>query len=125
MTWIADKLRIDPFKTCQQIEEFLRKKLSESGRQGYLLGLSGGLDSAIVAYLTVRAVGSQRTVFLNLPDWDSKPLHIQHVQTFSQALGVELQTVEITPLIQTSYPVGITRKICLVPSRLPTRFCGV
>jgi NAD+ synthase len=92
MDWIADKLRIDPLTTSKAIEKFLQIKLSETARRGYLLGLSGGLDSAIVAYLMVRAVGPHKVVFLNPPDRDSKTLHIQHAQTISQALGLQKGT---------------------------------
>ena len=55
--WIKEKLALDPEQTCQAIDELLQNSLEQLGRSGIVLGLSGGLDSAVVAYLCVRAVG--------------------------------------------------------------------
>jgi NAD+ synthase len=100
MSWVAAKLEIDPVETSRQIEDFIQNKLVQLGRTGLLLGLSGGLDSAIVAFLAVRAVGSERVGLLNLPDRDSRPRHIQHARLIARTLGVELQSQEMTPLLQ-------------------------
>jgi len=100
MPWSNAQLEIDPSETTYQIEAFIQKKLRQMGRTGLVLGLSGGLDSAIVAFLAARAVGPENVVLLNIPDRDSKPLHIRHAQLIAQSLGIPLQTHEITPMLQ-------------------------
>jgi len=104
MTWIKDRLTIDPAQTCAHIEEFLRLKLHQMEKEGLLIGLSGGLDSSVTAYLAVRAVGQEKVILLDLPDRDSKPVHRHHAVLVAQALGVELRTTDITSFL---IPMGV------------------
>lgn len=101
MTWILERLTIDPAAVCAQIEQLLQSKLQEMDRSGAVLGLSGGLDSAVVAYLTARALGADKVTALNLPDRDSKAVHQRHAQCIAEELGIDLQTRDITPILQT------------------------
>jgi NAD+ synthase len=91
---------LDPEIICHQIETFLRRKLHELGRQGILVGISGGLDSAIAATLSVRAIGRDQVRLRYLPDRDSKSLHRQHAQLLAQKLGVVLEIQDITPILE-------------------------
>lgn len=50
-------LNIDPKETAENIEKYIRDGVDKSKARGILLGLSGGLDSAVVAPLAVRALG--------------------------------------------------------------------
>jgi NAD+ synthase len=100
MTWILERLTIDPATVCAQIEQLLRNTLQEMERSGAVLGLSGGLDSAVVAYLTARALGPDKVTALNLPDRDSKALHQQHAQEIAEELGMRLLTRDITAILQ-------------------------
>ncbi len=107
-----ERLKLDPMQTCQQIEEFLRQKLTDIHKEGILIGLSGGLDSAIAAYLATRAIGATRVILLNLPDKDSKDIHRQHAHIVAGELGVPLTTSEITAPLNS---VGVYE---LLPLRL-------
>jgi NAD+ synthase len=98
--WIRDRLKLDPEATCLQIERLLKDKLQSLHRDGILVGLSGGLDSAVVASLAVRSVGRDKVTLLNLPDRDSKDLHQLHAALVADALGVELQVRELTPILE-------------------------
>jgi NAD+ synthase len=100
MTWILERLTIDPGTVCAQIEQLLRSKLQDMERSGAVLGLSGGLDSAVVAYLTARALGPDKVTALNLPDRDSKAVHQRHAQRIAEELGIDLQTMDITPILE-------------------------
>jgi NAD+ synthase len=100
MTWILERLTIDTPMVATQIEQLLQNKLQQTERSGAVLGLSGGLDSAVVAYLSARALGADRVTALNLPDRDSKALHRQHAQRVAAELGIRLQTRDITVMLQ-------------------------
>lgn len=104
MNWIVDRLRIDPAETCAQIEALLQRSLQRMGKDGALIGLSGGFDSATAAYLTVRALGKENVILLDLPDRDSKTIHRQHAQLVAQALGIPLRTHDITSFVM---PMGV------------------
>lgn len=93
-------LHLDPEITTCQIEEFLRQKHEELNHEGAILGLSGGLDSAIVAYLTARAMGRENVTLLYLPDRDSNPHHRQDAELVAQELGIPLAVQDITPALK-------------------------
>ena len=96
----SESLKIDPAEASAAIEALLRSKLDDLSKDGILIGLSGGLDSAVTAYLSVRALGSEKVHLLNLPDRDSKAIHRQHAALIARELGIELQVREITPLLE-------------------------
>ncbi len=60
-------LEIDETKTLDKLDSFLRRKLDDSGKNGFIVGLSGGIDSALVASCAVRSAGKEsvRTVHIN------------------------------------------------------------
>ena len=99
MDRINNDLEIEPETICRQIEEFLRLKLQELGKQGIIIGISGGFDSAVAAYVSVRAVGQDKVRLLNLPDRDSKAVHRQHAQLIANELGIALQVRDITSIL--------------------------
>jgi NAD+ synthase len=100
MESIFEPLKIEPAKTSAAIEALLREKLDDLSKDGILIGLSSGLDSAVSAYLSVRALGRDKVHLLNLPDRDSKAIHRQHAALVARELGIELQVREITPLLE-------------------------
>ena len=111
-----EELRTNPQKMSQEIEEFIRQNLQALGREGAAVALSGGLDSAVVAMLAVRSLGSQKVHLVNLPERDSNPIHRQHARQLAQELGIELQVVDITSALRAA---GAYRSLplWLVPSR--------
>lgn len=116
MNRIQDRLKIDPAESCQQIEQFIRSKLEEMQKDALLLGLSGGLDSTVTAYLCVRAVGPDNVILVNLPDNDSKPIHQEHSALVAERLKTPLHTKDISALIS---PMGVYKLLPLkmVPGR--------
>jgi NAD+ synthase len=109
-------LEISNLKEAKKIEDLIRSIQQRVPNDGFLIGLSGGLDSAVTAYLTVRAVGKEQVQLLNLTEADSKPLHRNDARFIASELGVELHHQDMTPLLK---EMGAYRLLPL--GRLPAR----
>ena len=70
-----------------KIEEFLKNYLKDSHLDGYVLGLSGGVDSSLVAALTRNAVGKDKLMCIIMPI-DSNPNDLIDAEKVAQALDV-------------------------------------
>lgn len=80
-------LEIDFSELCDSIESFIKSSLAKMNKDGAVIGLSGGLDSAIAATLTVRSLGPNKMHLVNMPDQDSKPIHQKHAKLLADKLG--------------------------------------
>ena len=88
--------------TCKDIEKFIKESMLKMKRDGAVIGLSGGLDSAVAATLTVRSLGVDKVHLLNLPERDSKPVHQHHAKLLAKNLGVKLKTKSLTPILRSA-----------------------
>lgn len=86
--------------TEQVIEKFLAEKLRKVGSKGFVLGVSGGIDSAVCLRLCVRAVGRNKVLAVFIPEKDSPKS--DRVDTFALCKNedVKLKTVDITEPIE-------------------------
>jgi NAD+ synthase len=74
MTFSKESLKIDAATEALRIQTFLRDIVQKRfRRRGAVVGISGGVDSAVVFALCVRALGPERVIALILPDQDSSP----------------------------------------------------
>ena len=93
----VDALAMDPELTRRWLVAFLRDDLSRRG--GFskaILGLSGGVDSAVVAYLAAEALGPEHVIAVRMPYRTSSPDSLAHARLVSEALGIEEHTVDIS-----------------------------
>ncbi|MGC8787428.1 MAG: NAD(+) synthase, partial [Anaerolineae bacterium] len=74
---MSEGLRFDPARMADQIERFVQAEVARLDKRGLVLGLSGGLDSTVCAYLCVRALGKKRVRAFILPERDSDPQNIR------------------------------------------------
>ena len=86
MATISQELIIDPPIICSEIEELIRSSLDNLGRDGAIIGLSGGLDSAVSATMAIRSLGGDKVHLLNMPDQDSKNIHRAHARQLTEHL---------------------------------------
>ena len=100
MQFNKDVLKIDSKKEIQRITEFITDNLSAMNRNGIVVGLSGGIDSALIAALCVEAIGKDKVFGLILPEKDSSPRSSQFAEKEAQRLGIETETVDITPFLE-------------------------
>ena len=82
------------------IEMFLRDYLEKSGRKGILVGMSGGLDSAVVAALCARAIGPERTAGIHLPDKDSPKQDEADAREHAESLGISYIAIPIDGFVE-------------------------
>ena len=90
-------LAINPALTARWLEAFLRDEMLERRGIGKaVLGLSGGIDSALVAYLCAHALGPENVYAIRLPYRTSNPSSLSDAQRIVDALGVHVETIEIS-----------------------------
>ncbi len=86
---------VDPALLAAALERFLAEELRASGLAAYVVGLSGGVDSAVSAALAVAAVGRERVTALALPGPTSSPASERDARSVAEALGVPLEVVDL------------------------------
>jgi NAD+ synthase len=92
-------LGIDATLTERILTGFIRTEVSRTGRSSVVLGLSGGIDSAVAAYLAVRALGPSSVIALVLPYRSSSADSLRHAESVVGALGIVAEKVDISPLV--------------------------
>ena len=78
---------------------FIKTELNRVGFKRALLGLSGGVDSAVSLYLCVRALGPENVLALRMPYKTSPANTLEDAQTMIDDLGVPAMTIEITDMV--------------------------
>jgi NAD+ synthetase len=92
-----DPLAIDPELTRRWLVEFLKDELTRRRRFGRaVIGLSGGVDSALVTFLAVEALGAENVTAVRMPYRTSSPESLDHAQLVIDQLGIPSRTVDIT-----------------------------
>jgi NAD+ synthase len=93
-------LAIDPALTARWLEAFLIDEMrTRRGIGRAVLGLSGGIDSAVVAYLCARALGPENVYAIRMPYKTSSPSSLTDAQRVIDALGINGETIEITDAV--------------------------
>lgn len=94
-------LKINCVESVSEIERFIKSKVEGLNRNGVVLGLSGGLDSTVVAYLSVRSLGKNKVFALFLPERDSSAESEKDVLLVRDKLGIRLEIKSLTPCLKT------------------------
>jgi len=88
-------MEINPEQLTETITAFIREYMDRLERDGVILGLSGGVDSSVVAALCARAVGPEKTLALLMPEKDSMNEHMDDIQALLYMLKIECRTADI------------------------------
>jgi NAD+ synthase len=95
-----DLLALDAPASAARIEEAIRAQaLGTLRRRGAVVGLSGGIDSSVVAALCVRALGAGRVVGLLMPERDSSGDALRLGRLLGEHLGITLVVEDIAPIL--------------------------
>jgi NAD+ synthase len=96
---LPEELAIDTGVAKRLIAEFIRGQLRQAGFERAVLGLSGGIDSALVAYLTADAIGAERLHCVLMPYRTSSPASRGDAEEVVRRLGCSSELVDITPMV--------------------------
>lgn len=94
-----EALQIDPAQVAGRLEDFIRRSVDGFEREGVVMGMSGGIDSAVVASLAARALGPEKVLALILPERDSSPDSKADALAEIQRLGIQHREVDLMPLL--------------------------
>jgi NAD+ synthase len=87
-----------------KITRFINEYISNSQTEGVVLGLSGGIDSAVVAALCSKALGNKKVLALLLPEGETrKQKDIDDAETIAKQFNIETQTIDITHTLEGLY----------------------
>ena len=94
-------LKIDCEAESKRICEFLRKTvLRDYRKRGVVVGISGGIDSALTATLSVKTFGKERVFGLILPEKESSQESEVFARHLAEWLQIKTETVPITPILE-------------------------
>ena len=94
-----NKLDLNLKEVHNELVEFLRESFKKAGFSKAVLGLSGGIDSALVAYLLRDALGKENVLAIMMPYKSSNPDSLNHAKLVIEDLKINAKTIEITNMI--------------------------
>lgn len=98
---VEEMLKLKSVATAKDIiVNFIKDSVKNFAKDGVVIGLSGGIDSSVVAYLACEALGKDKVLALFMPERDSNPLSRSHAKLVSRNLGMELLEINLTPILR-------------------------
>lgn len=120
---IQNSLHIENYEVlAEQLAGFIREAVAAGGRSGCILGNSGGVDCAVVAFLAVRALGREGLKMLFLPERDSHPQSRSDAHLLAEALDLPLQTIDIAPILRKMGVYKLEPPAGLVPRGIQEKY---
>jgi NAD+ synthase len=92
-------LKINTAVARRILTGFIKSEVTRVGFNRVVLGLSGGIDSALSCYLAAEALGPENVLAIRNPYKTSNPDSFNHAQLVIDALGVQTKTIDITPMV--------------------------
>jgi len=101
MTFSKSILDLDPSSEISRVSEFIRETtFKKFKRRGAVIGLSGGIDSAVVAELCVNALGREKVLGLLLPEKESNPISLEYGKKQAEKMDMETIKADITEYVE-------------------------
>jgi NAD+ synthase len=100
MKFQRDVLAFDRAAEAERISGFIREHMGLLKREGAVVGLSGGVDSALAAGLCVKSLGPEKVIGLVLPERESNPLSREYALREARRTGIRVEVIDITPTLE-------------------------
>lgn len=100
MTALLDKLTIHTELARGILTDFIHDEVTRTGVSKAVIGLSGGVDSALIACLTVQALGPDNVMAVRMPYQTSAQESLDHAGLVIDVLGIHSETIDITPMVE-------------------------
>jgi NAD+ synthase len=95
----SDNLGLNFEAAMGLLTTFIRDEMAKPGFSRLIVGLSGGLDSAVVAYLSERSIGKDNVIAAIMPYKTSSPGNVEDARDIADKLGLKVFFVDISPQI--------------------------
>ncbi|HHW71527.1 MAG TPA: NAD(+) synthase [Clostridiales bacterium] len=120
---IRERLNIEnPQEILDQIEDFIKRSVSRYHKDGCILGISGGLDSALTAYIAVRAVGKENVMGLFMPERDTSKATYADARMLAKILGIPFNEINIKPVVRKMGVYSLQPPAFYVPRGLQEKY---
>lgn len=97
-------LELDYSEVEKRITRFIKEYVSNANTKGVVLGLSGGIDSAVIAALCSKAVGGKTVLAVLMPEMETKnQKDIDDAKAIAEQFKIKMQDVDITPIVESFY----------------------
>jgi NAD+ synthase len=117
LDYLRREMAIQPKQLTEKLIMFIYECEKRLERDGVIFGLSGGIDSAVLAELCVKAVGPKKTMVLLMPEKDSKKEHIQDARNTVKRLGIKSKEINMTKYLKAIGLYNVFPLNKLVPKR--------
>jgi len=94
-----ESLAINPQLVTGVLTSFIREEVHNTGFKRVLLGLSGGIDSAVGAALAARALGPENVLGVKMPYRTSSPESVTHADLLAESIGIATRLEPVTVMI--------------------------
>ncbi len=93
------KLNLNATQSIDSLTNFIRSTVNDAGFSKAVLGISGGVDSSLSAFLSVRALGEKNVLALRMPYKTSSPESLEHANLIVEQLRVPSLTIDISEAV--------------------------
>lgn len=99
-------MNLNPMEVIEGVENFIKGFVENNGYRGAVVGVSGGIDSAVVVSLCAKVLGSNRVLGLILPERDSSRESVRLARKLCEQLNIEYKVISMSPLLR---KIGVYR----------------
>jgi len=111
---MMNSLTLDVSAAADRLTKFIKEIVQNAGYSKVVLGVSGGVDSSLSAFLSSRALGAENVLCLRMPYRTSSAESLEHAKLVIDTLGVASETIDISSAVDAileNYPdAGAVRK---------------
>ncbi|MCY6960521.1 NAD(+) synthase [Clostridium brassicae] len=102
----------------ERIIQFIKNIVNQHGYKGVIIGISGGIDSAVVAALCVKALGKDKVYGILLPERDSAGDTVSDAKLVCKTLGIKYNIISISPVLKDMGIYSMEHNFYFIPRKI-------